>query len=59
MDQGAEVSDIDTGDLAEVPEDQRLDVDEGEGSDATEGGLDDDLSDIYADPGEVVEEDLA
>lgn len=43
----------DTGTIAEVPEDQRLDTDGGEGSDATEGGLDDDLADLYADPGEV------
>lgn len=49
----------DTGTLTEVPEDERLDEDGGEGSDATEGGLDDDLDDIYEDPGTVVEEDLA
>lgn len=56
------MSDIDTGDLAEVPEGQRLDHDEDDplsGSSAIEGGLDDDLADVYADPGEVVEEDLA
>ena len=50
---------VDTGDLAEVPEDERLDEDGGEGSDASEGGLDDELEDVYGDPGTVVEEDLA
>lgn len=49
---------MDTGDVAEVPEEDRLDEDGGEGSDATEGGADDDLGDVFADPGEVVEEDL-
>lgn len=49
----------DTGDLAHVPEDQQLDVDGGDGSDATTGGLDDDLDHVYADPGQVVVEDLA
>lgn len=48
----------DTGTIAEVPEDQRLDVDGGEGSDATVGGLDTDLlAAAYADPGEVVPEE--
>lgn len=52
--------DLDTGELAEVPADQRLDVDEGDGSDALDGGADDDLADVYADPGEIVRpEDLA
>lgn len=49
----------DTGDIAEVPEEERLDEDGGEGSDATEDGPDDDLDDVYEDPGTVVEEDLA
>lgn len=49
----------DTGDLAHAPADQRLDVDGGEGSDATAGGADDDLADVYADPSDVVEGDLA
>lgn len=44
---------MDTGTIAEVPADQRLDVDGGEGSDAADGGVDDDLADVYADPGEV------
>ena len=44
---------VDTGTVAEVPEDERLDVDGGQGSDATGGGLDDNLADVYADPGEV------
>ena len=48
---------IDIGDIAEVPEHQRLDVDEGPGAHALEGGPDDDLADVYADPGEVVELD--
>lgn len=47
----------DIGDIAEVPEDQRLDVDEGPGANAAEGGPDDDLADLYANPGEVVELD--
>lgn len=51
-------SKFDTGMLAFVPADDRLDTDEGEGSDALEGGADDDLDDIYADPGIIVTEDL-
>lgn len=43
----------DPADLFEVPEDERLDTDEGEGADALEGGSDDILADVYADPGEV------
>lgn len=46
---------IDIGDLAEVPEHERLDVDEGPDANAADGGVDDDLDDVYADPGEVVE----
>jgi hypothetical protein len=49
----------DTGDLAHVPEDEQLDVDGGEGSDATDGGLDDDLDHVYANPGDVIDGDLA
>lgn len=50
---------FDTGMLTSVPKKDRLDVDEGEGVNALEGGADDDdLDAIYADPGEVVEEDL-
>lgn len=45
----------DIGDLAHVPASERLDVDEGPGSDATADGLDDALDDVYADPGEVVD----
>lgn len=48
----------DTGDIAEVPESEWLKTDRGDGADATDGGLDDDLADVYDDPGEVVEEDL-
>jgi len=50
----------DTGDIAEVSEDQRLDVDEGEGSDASDDVItDEDLAPIYKNPGEVIEGDLA
>jgi hypothetical protein len=48
--------DLDIGVVAEVPEDQRLDVDEGPDSDAIEGGDDtDELDEIYANPGEFVD----
>ena len=50
--------DGDTIDMAAVPEGERLSGDVGEGSDATGDGLDDDLGDVYADPGVVVEEAL-
>lgn len=40
----------------EVPEDQRLDKDSGRDSDARDGGVED-LSDVYENPGEVVELD--
>lgn len=43
----------DIGTVAEVPEDKRLDVDEGDDNYALEGGADDDLDDVYANPGEV------
>lgn len=53
---------LDTGEVAEVPEDQQLDVDEGPGelSDTSDDPdiEDDDFADLYEDPGEVVEEDL-
>jgi hypothetical protein len=42
----------DTGDVAEVPEDERLDED---GHPEDVAGDDVDLSDVYADPGEVVD----
>lgn len=57
----------DTGDLLEVPEDQQLDEDptDADGSaehvalvDLDHPGPDDDLEDVYDDPGEVVEESL-
>jgi hypothetical protein len=54
-----DIEEFDTIDLAEVDEDEQLDEDGGEGSDATEDGLDDDLTDVYDDPGEVVEGDLS
>ncbi len=40
----------DPTDIYDVPEDERLDTDEGEGANALEGGADDDLNDIYANP---------
>lgn len=45
----------DPTDIYDVPEDQRLDTDEGEGANALDGGPDDDLADVYADPGDVWE----
>lgn len=49
----------DTGDLAEVDPSLRLDVDAGEGSDASDDDLEHDaVAAAYADPGAVVEEDL-
>lgn len=50
----------DTGTIAHVDETLRLDEDElGLHSNALDGGPDDlDLDSIYADPGEVVEDDL-
>ncbi|MFN2346092.1 MAG: hypothetical protein ABR616_10300 [Dermatophilaceae bacterium] len=45
---------LDTGDIAEVPLSEQIDVDEGDGADASAEGLDDDLDDVYADPGDVV-----
>jgi hypothetical protein len=45
----------DTGVIAEVPESERLDIDEGPGANALYGGADDDLEDVYADPGQVVD----
>lgn len=48
----------DTGTIAEVAEQMRLDVDGGEGSDASEGGVDTEgLDAIYEEPGEVVPEE--
>jgi hypothetical protein len=54
---------VDTIELAEVPEDERVDrdgdpADPDVGSAAAEGGVDDDLADVYDDPGGVVEEPL-
>ncbi len=45
----------DTGVLAQVPSDQWRDADDHPDDIALEGGADDDLDDVYADPGEVVE----
>lgn len=47
---------MDTGTIAEVPEEERLGEDDGEGANASEGGVDDDLADVYADPGLATEE---
>ncbi len=49
------MSDTDTGTVGEVPADQRRDVDDHPDDVALEGGPDDDLGDIYANPGELVE----
>ena len=49
--------DPDTIEIAEVPEEERLNKDGGEGSDAL-GEVEDDLEDVYAEPGDVVEEPL-
>ena len=46
----------DTGDLLEVPEEQRLNVDDGDLADYA--GDKPDLGDVYANPGGLVEEDL-
>ncbi len=45
----------DTGVLAQVPSDQWRAADDHPDDIALEGGPDDDLDDVYADPGEVVE----
>lgn len=48
----------DTGTISEVAEQLRLDVDEGEGANALEGGDDTTgLEEVYANPGEVVDEE--
>lgn len=49
---------MDTIDIAAVPEDDQLDKDGGDGSDATDGGPDDDLADVYDNPGDVISGDL-
>lgn len=46
---------MDAGTLSEVPPEERLDVDEGPDAHATEGGLDDDLDDLYDDPGTILD----
>ncbi len=53
------MTDQDTGDLAEAPESSWNATDRGEGSNALEGGADDDLADVYANPGGGVEGSLA
>jgi hypothetical protein len=45
----------DIGDIAEVPPEDRREDDEGNGSNALDGGADNDVSDVYANPGEVLE----
>lgn len=48
----------DTGDISEVPEQMRLDVDGDDGSDASEDGEDtEELEAVYDHPGEVVPEE--
>lgn len=49
----------DTGDVAEVPADQRSDVDPDDDPSHTalEGGADDDLGDVYDDPGYPIDVD--
>lgn len=49
------MSDEDTGTIAAVPPDQRRDVDDRPEDSALEGGADDDLDDIFSNPGELVE----
>lgn len=49
------MTDEDTGTLAEVPPEQRADADDDPLDNALEGGADDELADVYQDPGEVVE----
>ena len=49
---------LDTGVIAHVPEDLRIDVDEGEEANALDGGSDDLLDDIYDNPGVLVPDDL-
>lgn len=48
----------DTGMIAHVDESKRKDSDEGPGTNALEGGADNDLDDVFEDPGELVEDDL-
>jgi hypothetical protein len=48
------MTDEDTGTIAEVPEVERIDIDEGEGANALEGGDDSDAADqAFRDPGKV------
>lgn len=48
------MNNIDTGTIAEVPEEERIEVDEGEGANALEGGDDSEAADkAFRDPGEV------
>lgn len=49
------MSDEDIGTIAEVPPDQRRDVDDHPEDSALEGGADDNLDDLFANPGEVVQ----
>jgi hypothetical protein len=51
---GVEPSGEDIGTIAEVPEDDRLDVDEGEGVNALEGGDDSEAAEAaFRNPGQV------
>ena len=49
---------IDTGIVAAVPADQQDDVDWHLDDYAIDGGADDDLDDVYAEPGDVVTDEL-
>lgn len=55
------MTDQDTGDLAAAPESAWNATDRGEGSNALYGatGSDDDLADVYANPGPVIDGSLA
>ncbi len=50
-----QISDQDTGTIAEVPADQRRDTDDQPEDVALEGGADDDLDDVFANPGEFIQ----
>lgn len=49
------MTDPDTGTIAEVPPEQWRDVDDHPDDYAIQGGRDDDLEDIYDNPGDVVD----
>lgn len=53
------MGDVDTGVLLDAPEGEWNKTDRGEGANALDGGADDDLADVYANPGAVVDGSLA